>query len=339
MDWIADVTPGDWLRERIDAQWTSASGMHMVVPRGFPAYARIFHPATRSRPLGRQWPPLPHDAHGREWADFSREQPAIDTERLTWGQTAAAFGTRLHPEAQWSRLVRARDGGSGWQQVRGPDGWEYDAPDEGRMDVEQFAALAGHLAADVAPSHAYAAVWDGYGGLVGYLGDSRGRAAIAFSADATPGSGAGSDDVSAAIQDRHRQMLDAGAHDPFNNVFRKATWQPGVLSDDISRGARLELPNRTYILFAGETAAFADVSWPASAPWVDAGESPQWAQSPNLMWSADHRWVVVSEIDFDSTVVAGSVALIAAICADPAFEALPLPEGADLSWEADEVNA
>jgi hypothetical protein len=47
---------------------------------------------------------------------------------------------------------------------------------------------------------------------------------------------------------------------------------------------------------------------------------------------------MVSEIDFDSTIVAGSPDLVRAICADERLEALPLPEGADLTWDADEVN-
>lgn len=47
---------------------------------------------------------------------------------------------------------------------------------------------------------------------------------------------------------------------------------------------------------------------------------------------------MVSEVDYDSTIVAGSAALVAAICAEPGLEALEIPSGADLSWNADEVN-
>ena len=43
---------------------------------------------------------------------------------------------------------------------------------------------------------------------------------------------------------------------------------------------------------------------------------------------------MVTEIDFDSTIVAGSPELVAGLVADPAIEALELPEGADLSWFA-----
>lgn len=337
MDWIADTSAGDWLRERIDAQWTPASGMHTVVPRGFPAYARIFHPATRSRPVGRAWPPLPHDDHARAWAAFGASQPEIDTETVTWTHTADTFGTRMHPEAQWNRIVRAHDTEQGWQQVRGPEGWQYDAPGEGRMDVAQLSALARLLAsATTTPGDGYAAVWDGYGGLVGHLGQAGTPATATFSTGT--GSEERGDASDTALQDHHRAMLQAGTRDPFNNVFRKPTWQPGTLSDEISRGPRLELPQRSYVLFTAGASAFTDASWPDLAPWVGPDEAHAWAQSPNLMWSADRSWVVVSEIDFDSTVVAGSPELIAAICAHRALEALPLREGADLTWDGDEVN-
>ena len=49
MQWTSDVAAGDWLRERVDAQWQPPYTMHMTVPRGFEAYARILHPATRDR--------------------------------------------------------------------------------------------------------------------------------------------------------------------------------------------------------------------------------------------------------------------------------------------------
>lgn len=336
MDWIADTSTGEWLRDRLDGQWTDASGMHTVVPRSFPAYARILHPAARSRPVGQPWPPLPHDEHARAWAAFARAQPQIDTETITWAQTAEAFGARIHPEAQWSSIVGARNTEQGWQQVQGPDGWQYEAPAEGRMDVAQLATLARLLAtATTTPNHVYAGVWEGYGGLLGHMGEAPSRAVLTFSADDADAHDDGPD---ASVQEHHRAMLEASTHDPFNNVFRKPTWQPGILSDEISRGSRLELPGRSYVLFSASTNSFTDASWPDLAPWVGPDEAHAWAQSPNVMWPADRSWVVVSEIDFDSTVVAGSTELIARICAAPALEALPLDEGADLTWNGDEVN-
>jgi hypothetical protein len=62
------------------------------------------------------------------------------------------------------------------------------------------------------------------------------------------------------------------------------------------------------------------------------------AQSPNLIWPADRAWFVASEIDFDSTLVAGTSALIEEILDSPALEAWPVEPGSSLAYDADRVN-
>ncbi|WP_243728405.1 hypothetical protein [Microbacterium sp. BK668] len=86
----------------------------------------------------------------------------------------------------------------------------------------------------------------------------------------------------------------------------------------------------------------ADPAWIERVPWRDReseseGFGPS-AESPSLVWPADRAWVLVSEIDYDSTIVGGSSALVRALCTDGRLEALPLREGADLGWDADDVN-
>ena len=56
------------------------------------------------------------------------------------------------------------------------------------------------------------------------------------------------------------------------------------------------------------------------------------------IWPDDRAWVLVTEVDYDSTIVGGTPELVRALCADPRLEALPIREGADLTWDADEVN-
>ena len=243
----------------------------------------------------------------------------------TWAETATAFGTVLHPEAQWQALVRTPPE-EDWRTRIAPDGRQFDAPDEGSMEPALLAAIARQLVEHTStPDAGYAAIWEGWGGLVGHLGQSPSRVFLEFDEDPA-----------------HQEMLQRSIHDPFENVFRKPTWQPGILSEQISNGARLELPGRDHVLFAAPPSAFADPAWILDAPWRDVeaeqrGFAPS-AQHPNLLWPADRAWVLVSEIDFDSTVVAGPVEVIHAICTDDMIEALPLREGADLTWEADEVN-
>lgn len=333
MEWTADVSAGDWLRERLDATWDAS--MHGVVPRGFPAYARIFHPATRDRPVGMPWPPLPYGAHAREWDAFQASNPEIDVAHVTWSETARAVGTRMHPLAQWHRLVgidllapHREDG------PRDADGWRYSDPDIGKLEPHALAATAQTLVAHTGtPDDGFVAVWEGWGGLVGAVSEGPGRAFVQLTqADAS----------APAALDQHNEMLQRSMRDPFNNVFRKAEWQPGILPDDVSKGARLELPGRGHVLFRGGAAELASPDWVLHAPWRDRvaeahGFAPD-AQSPSLMWPSDRAWALVSEIDFDSTIVGGSAELVEALCADPRIEALPLNEGADLTSEGDRLN-
>lgn len=354
MEWMADVSVGEWLRDRIDGDGLGwAATMHGVVPRGFPAYARIFHPATRSKPVDRAWPPLPYEKHEREWVEFSRAGVEVDTEAVRWADAAAAFGTRMHPLAQWGRIVHSTAtewNPNDWQQVHAPNGWQYDAPSEGEVDAPTLAAIAEHLArATATPGDGFIAVWEGYGGLLGSFGQGNGRAFLSFSSD-DPAVTAGADaryvsldeaaDMAAAA--RHEEMLRRSIPDPFNNVFRKPQWWPGILSDEISKGPRLELPNRGYVLFRGGIAELADPDWQLHMPWRDReaeerGFAPS-AHSPNLAWPADRAWVLVAEIDYDSTIVGGTPELIDALCADPRLETLPIPAEADLAFDGDTIN-
>ncbi|MDR2998265.1 MAG: hypothetical protein LBU78_09115 [Microbacterium sp.] len=309
MEWTGDPTIGDWLRPLLDEDLG-------VVPHGFPAYARILHPAQvrslpdRAVPTVDEWDRM-SDAGQEDLIARFVDEPA------TWAETAATFGSTLHPLAQWQRLVQTPPEGD-WNVRIAPDGREFTSPDEGVIDPALFAAIARHLAAHTAtPDAGVAAIWDGWGGLVGFFGQAASSAYFQLGADPA-----------------NERMLQQSIHDAFNNPFRKPTWQPGILSDEISKSPRLELPGREYVTFTAGASIFTDPGWGASAPWGEGGE----AQHPNLLWPEDRSWVMVSEIDFDSTVVAGPTELIDALVADPALEAFAIAEDADLTWDGDRVN-
>ncbi|MBS1908082.1 MAG: hypothetical protein JST33_16300 [Actinobacteria bacterium] len=328
MRWEDDVEVGSWIRERLDPGFAT---MHGVVPRGFEAYARIFHPASvRSVPSGRV--PTHDELRAMSEDEEERILSGLRDDDITWADTAAAFGTVLHPLAQWNRLVRT-PAGEDWRRRRAPDGREFSGPIEGDLPPGVLARVAAHLVAHTTtPEDGVAGVWAGWGGLLGGFGST---ARVFLSA---------TDDAAAA----HAAMLAESIHDPFNNPYQKAVWQDGILPREISEGAHLELPMREHLLFSAPPRAFADPDWVAFVPWRDPstgsgtgheerGAAPM-AQHPSLIWPADRAWILVSEIDFDSTVVAGSAALVADLCADERIEALPIPEGANLQWDADELN-
>lgn len=331
MRWQPDVTTGEWIRDRVDDPWRAT--IHDVAPRGFAAYARVLHPATRSRPVGRDWPA---DGDPDAWAAFAGTE--VDTERATWAEAARAFGTTVHPLAQWGALVRQRGAEwnpGDWQQVTDASGWQWDAPGEGEPGAETVAALARVLAGHAgAEAPIGIGLWPGYGGLIGHMGVTPSRTFLTMTRDED--APAGPDTIA------NDRMLAASTRDPFNRPWAVETWQQGILSDEISRGPQLELLHREYVLFEGELGELARPDWAEGVPWRDreleAHGSPPSAHAPNLWWAADHSWFVASEIDWDSTIVGGPQALVDAVVAAPDLEAFALPTDASLQWDADRVN-
>lgn len=337
MEWTADVGAGDWIRERLDDPWRGT--VHDVVPRGFPFYTRVFHGATRSRPVGDSWPPLPQGENRRAWEDFVRRRVEVETRPARWADAAAAFGTELHGTAQWGAIVRARGtdwNPDAWQITHSPDGWQFDAPFEGQLEAAALSTVA-EIAANHTrtPDDLFIALWDGWGGIVGGMAHGPARVVMTLSSE----------------EDRTDSAMDVGGGTDLefraqSTGYERApvgppTWHPGILSDEISQGPRLSLLNRDYVLFRGG-AADLSAGWELTAPWRDRWPEelgfPARAESPSIVWPADREWIVVSEVDWDSTIVAGSSALQRALCTDPRIEALGLREGASLQWDADVVN-
>lgn len=131
---MADVSDGEWIAPRLLGWGVVGS----TVPRGFAAYARVFHPVSLSMFV--------------DWPERRREfSPA------TWASIAAAAGTEAHPGMQWDAITRG-EGDSTWI-----DGWEVDPPKTGDLGLEALARLAGVLP----PGACTVGVWAGWGGLHG----------------------------------------------------------------------------------------------------------------------------------------------------------------------------
>jgi hypothetical protein len=93
---------------------------------------------------------------------------------------------------------------------------------------------------------------------------------------------------------------------------------------------RVHLPSRDYLLLRGPLSGALALSC--------YGENwPAW-QSPNLLWPADRAWFLASEIDFNSTLVAGDTDLIADILACPALESWPARPHDSLGSDGNSVN-
>jgi len=105
---------------------------------------------------------------------------------------------------------------------------------------------------------------------------------------------------------------------------------PGVTPEALA-AERVDLPGRTYLLGTGPLEAAAGNGWHVTPDWFQP-------QSPNLFWPEDRAWFVGTEIDFDSTLVAGSRQLIAELVNDTTLECWPIDPTASLTSDADELN-
>ncbi|MFT4235891.1 MAG: hypothetical protein QM607_12965 [Microbacterium sp.] len=299
MQWVSGVSVGGWITPRLDEEWT----IHHFVPHAYEAYARILHPTTRARPTSGEWP---QEDDERAWARFGAE---IVEEPVTWAQTADAFGAEFAPTSRWGDVT-----GAWWGAfARDAQGWRYDPPEEGSVDASLLAKIVSALPGD----DVFVAVWEGWGDLVGAMTSGIEGMPRRYADDEVPA--------------EHRRLLDRIRLDPFNRPFGKPTWRPGVLSDEISRGPRLSLPDRSHILFRGSLSELQDPEWATHVPWVAQGD--EWPHSPSVLWPQDRSWFLSTEVDHDYTVVGGSRAVIDALLGAEGIETQELPEDADLSRE------
>ena len=129
-----DLSAAEWIGPRL-LPWGTEMGTPVtsVVPTGFDAYVRVFHPAGAPAPF----------------------------ETVTWREVAHWSGRKFHPLAQFERLsVPAR---SLW----GPPPFEQ-APFKGTLTSEVCELLVRQLAGLTGtPSACYFALWEGWGVLGG----------------------------------------------------------------------------------------------------------------------------------------------------------------------------
>ena len=91
MEALHDADAGSWIRPLLDPR---ARDMHCVVPHGYAAYARVFHPATRDRPV-----------RSASWRRQDRSGFVdVETGPVPWATVAQTFGTPMHALAQFHRL-------------------------------------------------------------------------------------------------------------------------------------------------------------------------------------------------------------------------------------------
>lgn len=312
--WIGDAARWTWLVERVEGGFgeqidpgtgEALPALSHTVPSGYDALVRILHPFARSRPATGTWDEY---RAALETTDYEAWPDSVSEDVVRWRDVAAAHGRALEPGSLSHELLGVPYGED--PERESPDGWEYSTPMEGSPDEQEFVAVARILVERTAtPDRGVVAVWEGYGGLVSAQG-------VGFFA-AVPG------ETPPRGPRWWRRLAER------NRVRRAGS---GILTREAAAGPRLELPDRAYVCFEAGARDLADPAWPLRAPWMEA-EQGFGTRLPNLLWPEGREWVLVSEIDFDSTLVACSRACADALLASPDFEAVEITRDTPL-WPA-----
>ena len=290
--WVGDVSRGEWIAERLDRRpWPErTTQLGWLVPSGFDALVRVLHPFSRDRLVDGDYAEFIE----RMQAGLVREAPETVREGgVPWRLVARVHGAELRPDSRSHDLLGLAYGDH--YDTESADGWRYHSPEEGSPGLPALAALAAVLAEHTSTPHrGIAAIWEGYGGLV----SSMGTASFGWDENGVPYSKSGTDPTPGS----------------------------GVLPVAAAAGPRLELPDRSYVCFEAGIRDFAEgggSAWLERAPWVESPSGP-WIHTPNLIWPEGREWVLVSEIDFDSTLVACSRACADALLAADTVEAFEI---------------
>ncbi|WP_411699396.1 hypothetical protein [Conyzicola sp.] len=187
-----------------------------------------------------------------------------------------------------------------WRHIS--DGGEDGEPATGSLGEPSLAVLAAAMGGDAPVT---IGVWVGYGQYNGSV--STFTVAV------------GADDGATEVPAPHEGY---GAHEGYEPTF----------DVDLPSGPVLALPGREYALFRGTLGALREPGWRRESGWAW-----RWDETLNIAWPHDRSWFIASEIDFDSTIVGGSRALVDRVLASD-LETAEVAATSDLSSEGDVVN-
>jgi len=298
-EYTDDVSSGDWIGPRMRG-WGTVTGM---VPGGFEAYARIFHPVPRDRLESSS---DPDTVAGRIAAAAAASLPA----KVSWRYFCELNGRQWHPLMQFMSIAS--------DDVQAP---------YGSLGVAGWAELARAIAADDASADpagndipVTVGFWTGSGSIAA-PGETPTSVSVLMSRP---------DD--AQLEPRQEAAQRAEADYANSSEGMSAHGHITSWPVDVRSGPLLELPGREYALFTGGLDVFLDPEWPRASGWAFS-----WDETVNLAWPSDHSWFVASEVDLDSTIIGGTRPLIERVLAS-GLEAAEVPSDADLGWHGDTLN-
>jgi len=135
LEYVDDLTPAGWIAERLHPFAQDAGA---IIPPGFEAYARIFHPATRQ--VGHALLPV-------TWKEIADANLRIHHPEMQFGSLVALVGTPSRPFARQPQPGLF-------------DGW----PQIGLLPLDLARVLVGLLGGHTAtPDLCWFAAWEGWG--------------------------------------------------------------------------------------------------------------------------------------------------------------------------------
>ena len=142
-----DAEPADWLVERLT---DFAVNVLSVVPSGFEAYARVFHPASKVTCT----------------ADMAQESTS---EPLRWADVAELTGRTAHRLMQWASIQGSHSALNDYTKLKAGDVY-IEPPEEGSLPLELAQTLWPILEPHTKTSAmCFFAIWEGFGGLPNFI--------------------------------------------------------------------------------------------------------------------------------------------------------------------------
>jgi hypothetical protein len=229
----------DWIAERLHP---FAKDVGSVIPPGFDAYARIFHPAWN-------WP--------------NREEIEV-----RWSYVAAGTGRTVHPEMQFHAIADPLPG-------RETDAQRWNGePRLGVLSAQQANALIALLSRHTStPDRCWLCLWDGYGFL--HPGS---MAVLTSTYVGPPSSGAAGWQRAAKWQEHLFQRVGRRPGSARGAWPPKPPRPPRPPRQTAPKEPRVHLPSRDYILFNGAVEQAAgwengpNLWWPEDRAWCVASE-------------------------------------------------------------------
>ncbi len=258
---------GAWIKPRLAGEFGAVT---LQVPKGFEAYARVFHPASDT-----------------EWNS------------VRWADVARACRTTVHREMQWHAIVGLPEP-KNYRDSK----WPGQNPATGSMDIGDLDALCEILAVHTNdPKHVFF-----------------GLCTIELWEESFPREELKKNRLLRLPGGRDHIVL-AGPLSAVDQLANEGASNPG--------------PSRASFKFVVRAPCSNDE---ASDSTSDSMEVWETRDAPNLIWPADHSWLVASEVDFDSTLVGGSAELIKAIVESSELEAWQVEATDSLAADGDKIN-